>query len=558
MKKMTHPKKINKILFAETKSKYYFPYQNWYLPLKKVCKEIISFDTRWNYFVYGKEKMNKMFLDFIEKEKPNYIFMWVNCGQFSLDTMLKIREVSPKTQVLLFFGDDDTQFENFSRYFMLFVDYGLIFQKKYISHYHKDGIENVFPIIGVNTNHFKPLNVKKKYDVTFIGAPKGKSSGRYKLIKFLKENKVNIKLFGWNWEKYPELKEIYGGPLESNKMVEILNQSKINLNFSKDHKGALLQINGKFFEGGACKTFVLTEYCKDYLELFKEGKEIVMFKDKEELLRKIKYYLKNEKQREKITKTAYEKIIKNFGVDADLKKIFKEIHAKNKKLTHKSLPKANKKHICLCKKDLNLTLDELKNNLKDYDCVFFNDGGCQNLEYREYLQAYSLEKTGKPISCCDYYVHSKILGDYLYFYAGTALKIISHKDFTRLLNINQLMITKEYFLKNLEMFKDIFNGKEINFITKENTAFVSYPLVRIKKYKTYSHKIMKEAFEFKFLFQLFSLKYQKKLFLNLYPYALGLEILKGKSFILRSIINTLKDKSKKGKILSFEQAQTAQ
>ena len=61
---------------------------------------------------------------------------------------------------------------------------------------------------------------------------------------------------------------------------------------------------------------------------------------------------------------------------------------------------------------------------------------------------------------------------------------------------------------------------------------------------------------FNFLFKLFSLQYRKKLFSSIYPYALILEILKGKRFILKAIINTLKDKSKKDKILSFEQAQT--
>ena len=209
--------------------------------------------------------MNQMFLNFIEKEKPNCIFMWIKCDEFFLDTFLKIREISPKTQVILSFGDDEITFERFSRYLVLFLDYGLISQKKYLLQYHKDGIKNVFFVAGFDTNLFRPLNVKKKYDVTFIGAPKGKASGRYELIKFLKENNVKIKLFGWNWEKYPEFEEIYGGPLESNKMIEILNQSKINLCFSKAGDGTL-QVTGKVFEAGACKTFILTEYCKDYLK----------------------------------------------------------------------------------------------------------------------------------------------------------------------------------------------------------------------------------------------------------------------------------------------------
>jgi len=63
-------KKINKILFAETLSKFYYLYQNWYFPLKRHCNKIISFDVRFNYFKYGKDQMNQMFLDLVKKEKP--------------------------------------------------------------------------------------------------------------------------------------------------------------------------------------------------------------------------------------------------------------------------------------------------------------------------------------------------------------------------------------------------------------------------------------------------------------------------------------------------------
>lgn len=543
--------KIDKILFAETMSKYYYPYQTFYNPLKGVCKKIISFDIRWNYLVYGKDRMNDMFLELIKREKPDLIFMWINCDEYDLDKLLTIRKISPKTQLLLFFGDDDFQFESFSRYFMLFLDYGLIAQKKYIPHYYKDGIKNVFFVIGLDKNHFKPLNLDKKYDITFIGAPREKATGRYELIKFLKDNNVKIKLFGWNWEKYPEFKDIYGGPLESEQMVEVLNQSKINLCFSKAGDGKP-HLKGKVFEASACKTFVLTEFCEDYLELFREGKEIVMFKTKEELLQKINYYLKNEKQREEVANAAYKKTIQNYDLSTDLKKIFRGVYQKNKKLIHKPLPKINKKIITLFKKDLNLTVDELKTKLANYDYILFSRGRCQNLKWREYLQSYSLEKTGKAISCCNYYVYSKILGDYLHFYSGTALRMITNNDFNSLLNINQIMVTKEYFLKNIGIFKDIFNRGKITFVTKKNTAFVGFPLIRIKKVNNLNYESMTQVFDFKFLYQLFSLRFQKKFFLIPYILALFLEIIKGKRFIFRVLLDNLRNKKIKDKIKSFK------
>jgi len=67
-------------------------------------------------------------------------------------------------------------------------------------------------------------------------------------------------------------------------------------------------MKGKFFEGSSCKTFVLTGYCDEYPRLLKEGKEIIMYQDREDLLEKINYYLKHEKEREKIANITYKKI----------------------------------------------------------------------------------------------------------------------------------------------------------------------------------------------------------------------------------------------------------
>jgi len=535
--------KINKILFAETKSEFEYPYQNWYFPLKRHCKKIIDFDTRWNWMAYGNEVMNKKFLEFIKKEKPCHIFLWIVNDKFDFDTLLKIREISPKTQTFMVLQDDDSSFEDCSRYFILFADYGLIFHKRYIPKYKKEGAKNVFYSAGIDTGFFKPLNIKKKYDVTFIGCPKSGPSKRYEFIKFLKENGIKIKLFGSGWQNYPEFKDIYGGLLNSKKMIEVINQTKIFLNLTRNGFGETTDIKAKIFEAGACKTFVLTEYSEAHLDLFKEGKEMIMFKDEKELLDKVKYYLKNEKKREKIAEAAYKKILKVYSLDVELKRIFKEVYKRNKGLAHKKIPKINKRIISLSKKDLSLNLSRLKNKLKDYDYIFFKKGKCQNLKYRKYLQAYSLEKTGKPISCCGYYVHSEALGDYLYFYLTNLFKI--KENLNSFLNINQFMVTKDYFLKNIKIFKDILDGGDINFINKKNTICIAPPLIRIDNLIIKDYEVMKKAFAFNFLYQLYSLKCRRKIFSDIYIYALFLEILKGKTFILKAIIENLKDKSKK-------------
>ena len=232
-------------------------------------------------------------------------------------------------------------------------------------------------------------------------------------------------------------------------------------------------------------------------------------------MQKIKYYLKNEKEREKLTERFYKKVVREYDCEYRLKESFKEIIRISKKSLPRKLPEINNKVICLSKDDLNLSFEKIK----DYDNLCFKEGKSENLPYRNYLQSYSLEKSKKPISCCDYYVYSKSLGDYMLFMSKRAFKNLERDDFFKLLDINQLMVKKNYFLKNFKEFRNIFYKKKIDFIDKNNTVFVSIPLIRIKNLNLRDYNILKEAFRMKFLDNLFSVFYQKKIF-NSYPYKL--------------------------------------
>ncbi len=114
------------------------------------------------------------------------------------------------------------------------------------------------------------------------------------------------------------------------------------------------------------------------------------------------------------------------------------------------------------------------------------------------------------------------------------------------------MVTKNYFLNNLENFKQIFKGKKIDFIEEKNTAYISLPLIRINKVTNKNYETMKKAFYFYFLYRLASLKIRKNLFSSPYIFALFLEIIKGKKFILDAVIDSLMDKDKRNKLNNYK------
>lgn len=552
-KEEDHHPNIEKILYVETEDKFSYPYQVWYHPLKKMCKKMLSFDPRWNFFHYGKDKTNEMFIDLIKREKPEYIFLFIGSDEFYFKTLLKIKEISPRTITFAFFSDDDIYYTSHTRYLNLFVDYGIAFQRKYLYLYKKDGYKNVFSGAVTNTGFFKPLNLEKKYDVTFFGFPLLEKSGRYQIIRYLMDKGIKIRLFGRGWAKYKEFEKIYGGAPSSEELIRILSQSKISLCLSKSNQGKTTT-KTKFYEAGACKTFVLTEYCDAYFDTFKEGEDIVTFKTKEELLDKINYYLKNEGRREKIAENAYKTIKKHCDIENTLKYIFKRIELKRKNNERKELPKVNKNIIFLSEEDFNGGFNKVKDKIKDSDYIYFKKGRCQNLEFREYLQPYSLEKSKKDVSCCNYYVYSKYLGDYLYFLTHLASKTLKKEEFDSLININQLMVTKNYFLNNFDKFKRMMRGGIIDFVNEEDAVFISFPLIRIEDFNIDNYELIKKSFKLRFLYKLFSLKSQGKIHLSLYPYSVILNILSGKSFMLKAILENITDKDKKTRLETLKKA----
>ena len=105
------------------------------------------------------------------------------------------------------------------------------------------------------------------------------------------------------------------------------------------------------------------------------------------------------------------------------------------------------------------------------------------------------------------------------------------------------MVTKEYFLKNLDSFKRLSRNKKFDLINKKNTIFVSIPLIQITKLRIISYENMKKAFEMRFMDKLFSIHHNKKIVFSKYPYQLIITSLFGKLFLLKYLIEATFNKN---------------
>ncbi len=150
--------------------------------------------------------------------------------------------------------------------------------------------------------------IKPKYDVTFLG---GHDKDREKILSQLLN--FDLHIWGRGWLRgvkrtsplYPHIHKEASYGVE---MPKILNQSRITLNIH--NKQSILSTNFRTFEALACRTFLLSDYNKELENLFQLDKELVCYRNIEELKRLIRYYLNNEEERERIAEAGQEKVHK--------------------------------------------------------------------------------------------------------------------------------------------------------------------------------------------------------------------------------------------------------
>lgn len=103
-------------------------------------------------------------------------------------------------------------------------------------------------------------------------------------------------------------------------MPIVFKCSKINLNITL--RNIQHGIPQRVVDILGCRALALTNYQKDLEEYFKDGKDILIYHSIEEALDKCKYYLKNEKEAEKIRQNGYKIVKDQFSYEHQLNKIW--------------------------------------------------------------------------------------------------------------------------------------------------------------------------------------------------------------------------------------------
>lgn len=299
--------KPNKKTILYVAPKYNYGHKHWglsnwhyhfYRTLLNMDYSLICFNFDRIEPVYGSGKMSQMLREAVYCYHPDILLYCFRYDTFDHEVWKEIsNELSTKT--IIFLSDDHFQYEETRPVWELF-NLVVTMDKKGYEKRKKEAFNDVFFFPpACDSSLYKILNLPKIYDISFVGQCYGR---RQKFIDTLKRNGINIATFGYGWKNSDRVSQA--------DLIKIYNQSKISLNLSFASKGNRIQIKGRDFDVPRCGSLLLTKDTEEIAEYYIPGKEIVTYQDANDAAEKIKYYLRNEDEREKIAKNGYERTLK--------------------------------------------------------------------------------------------------------------------------------------------------------------------------------------------------------------------------------------------------------
>ncbi len=300
-----------------------YEHYNFYNTFLRSGYSFIYFDYDRITKSVGAKRMSRMLREVVYNYQPKFLFYfhYRDIVDYSVWQEMS-NELSVNT--IIYLADDFWRHESTRPVWSLFNVMVTLDKDAYDKRI-EEGFSNVFlSQWGVNPFIYHDLGLKRKYDVSFVGQAYG---NRFRTINMLRKAGIKVHTFGRGW---PDKKRIYQSDL-----IKIYNQSKIVFNISYSSHGNLT-VNGRDFEAPACGSLLLTHDIPNIYNYFMPGKEIVTYDDLDDAIKKIKYYLSHNKEREAIAKAGYERILRCHGYEKRLNEIFKAVDAIERKNNYKS------------------------------------------------------------------------------------------------------------------------------------------------------------------------------------------------------------------------------
>lgn len=320
---------------GENSSGFLYEYTNILQPLERVVDSVVAFDFMVVLQERGREGMNQALLETVKREQPQVVVVVPFRDQLMPEV---IEEVNQHTVTVGYFFDDMWRIQ-YARYWARYFTYVTTSDINGVQRFSEAGCKNaIYSPFACNHRIFVKKDLPKIYDVSFVG-----QYHPYRDWYLRKIRKAGIKVHVWG-HSWPE------GRLDLEGMVNVFNQSRINLNLSNSVSWDLRyllsspravkntlasvvrpdskireQVKGRHFEITACGGFQLSYYVEGLERCYRIGEEIALYASPDELVEKICYCLKHEGEREAIAQRGHERTLAEHTMEQRFHQLFEHI-----------------------------------------------------------------------------------------------------------------------------------------------------------------------------------------------------------------------------------------
>lgn len=272
-----------------------------------------------------REAISNNTFDLIWIEKGNMIWPW---------TLRKIKQESPIVKLISCSEDDMYATHGHSLWYRIGLRfYDIVFTTKVynLNELRLFGAKKTTLFLdSYDEKIHKPMQLTQAEFERFscdVGAIGAFEDERAESLFYLAEHGIKVNVWGNGWGS---MVNIHPNLIIKNKFLfredysKAICATKINLNFLR--KINRDEITSRSVEIPACGGFMLSERTARHLEFFEEGKEAEFFNSNDEMLEKIRHYLANEDEREKIARAGKERCVTSgYSMKSQLNRMLKEI-----------------------------------------------------------------------------------------------------------------------------------------------------------------------------------------------------------------------------------------
>ncbi len=272
-------------------------------------------DYEEEYLRLGNRRVQEHILKTIKDKGIEVLIYQASPSDFHFSLQF-FKSLQDRVFTVMTLGDSDHYFDIRDIYYAQCMDLVVVYDCLSRYRFRQYGIESISFYSSFDRRKYVKTGGDKMFDVSFVGDVANKIE-RQEYIDYIWDNGIAVEVFGTGTRN---------GQISLDEMVKVFNSSRINLNFTKiSLKNAirreplinlrLRQVKGRMIEAALCGGFVLTEYVPGIEEVFELDREIAAFDSKEEMLDKIRHFLKNEKEREEIALNGFKRAARDYDVE---------------------------------------------------------------------------------------------------------------------------------------------------------------------------------------------------------------------------------------------------